>query len=229
VVSCGCCGVALAKKIDHTLLKPEAGTQEVRTLCEEAKEFSFAAVCIQPSWVTLAKALLSQSGVKVCCVAGFPLGAGTTAVKVYETRDAVLNGADEIDLVINAGWLKSGATAKLREELRAVRLAGREKVLKLILEAGRLTDEEKVRGTIFAREAGYEFVKTSTGFFGSGATVRDVQILKEAAGPHLKVKAAGGIRDHKFAKQLLEVGADRIGTSSSVKILNESKDACGKA
>jgi len=229
MLPCGCCGDALAKKIDHTLLKAEAGEQDVRTLCEEAKEFSFAAVCVQPCWVTLAKALLSQSGVKVCTVSGFPLGVGTTAVKVHETRDSVLNGADEIDFVVNVGWLKNGAIAKLREELRAARLAARGKIMKLILETGRLTNEEKVRGTIFAREAGFEFVKTSTGFFGSGATIGDVQILKEAAGPHVRVKAAGGIRDHKFVKQLLEAGIERIGTSSSVKILNESREACGKA
>ena len=214
-------GTAVGRYVDHTLLKPNATQEEVAKLCEEARQFCFASVCINPSYVALSAQLLRGSGVKICTVVGFPLGSTTSTVKALESRDAIANGADEIDMVINVGALKSGNDSLVYDDIKAVREATRGRVLKVILETSFLTKEEKVRACLLAKKAGADFVKTSTGFGGGGATVEDIRLMRETVGPLMGVKASGGIRDAKAAKDMIEAGATRLGTSASVAIVTD--------
>ncbi len=216
-------GSDTARYVDHTLLKPNATQEEIGKLCDEAKNFCFASVCVNPSYVALAAQLLRGSGVKVCTVVGFPLGSTTPTVKAIEARDAIANGADEIDMVINIGALKSGNDVVVYDDIKAVRDATRGKVLKVILETSLLSNEEKVRACVAAKKAGADFVKTSTGFGGGGATVEDIKLMRETVGPLMGVKASGGIRDAKIAADMLAAGATRLGTSASVAIVTDVK------
>lgn len=218
----------IAHMIDHTLLKPNATQEEIGKLCEEAKKFCFASVCVNPSYVPMAAQLLKGSGVKVCTVVGFPLGSTTPTVKAIEARDAIANGADEIDMVINVGALKSGNSQLALDDIKAVREATRGKVLKVILETSLLTREEKIKACQLSREAGADFVKTSTGFSSGGATVEDIQLMRQTVGPQMGIKASGGVRDLEFAKKLIAAGATRIGASASVSIATGKTAGKGK-
>ena len=209
----------LAKYIDHTVLKAAAVKTDIETLCQEAKQYSFASVCVNPCWVALCSSLLKGSGVKVCTVIGFPLGANTTDTKAFEAQDAVKNGAEEIDMVINIGALKSGMTDAVLADIKAVRAACEGKVLKVIIETSYLTDGEKETASKLSAQAGADFVKTSTGFSDKGATVEDVKLMKAASG--IKVKASGGIKTKEDALKMIEAGAGRLGTSSGIKIVAE--------
>ncbi|WP_202404767.1 deoxyribose-phosphate aldolase [Shimazuella alba] len=210
-----------AKMIDHTLLKPEATQEEIIKLCAEAREYGFASVCVNPVWVKVAAEELKGSNVKVCTVIGFPLGASTTAVKRFETEDAIKNGAEEVDMVMNIGLLKSGEDEVVEADIRSVVEAARGKALvKVIIETSLLTEEEKVRACEISMRASADFVKTSTGFGSGGATVKDVLLMRKVVGNKLGVKASGGIRDWNDLKSMLEAGANRIGASSGVKIMN---------
>jgi len=221
-------GSAAGRMIDHTLLKPNATQEEVAKLCQEAREFCFASVCVNPSYVAYAAQLLKGSGVLVCTVVGFPLGSTTPTVKAIEARDAIANGADEIDMVINVGALKSGNDALVFDDIRAVREATRGKVLKVILETSLLSNEEKVRACAMSKKAGADFVKTSTGFSGGGATVEDIRLMRETVGPLMGVKASGGIRDAKAAEAMIAAGATRLGTSASVAIVTNEASGGSK-
>lgn len=214
--------------VDHTLLKPGATQEEVAKLCQDARNYCFASVCVNPSYVALSARLLNGSGVKVCTVVGFPLGSTTPTVKAIEARDAIANGADEIDMVINVGALKSGNDAMVRDDIAAVRDATRGKILKVILETALLSDNEKVRACKIAKEVGADFVKTSTGFGPGGATEKDVRLMRETVGPRMGVKASGGIRDTSKAKQMIAAGATRLGTSASVSIVTDAAPTGGK-
>lgn len=214
----------LAKYIDHTLLKPDATKEDVIKLCEEAKRYSFASVCINPSFVKLAKEHLQNSTVKVCTVIGFPLGATTTISKVMETRDAIANGALEIDMVINVGAIKAKQWDIVKQDIEAVREASAGYILKVILETSLLTDEEKISACGISKDAGADFVKTSTGFGPGGATEHDVALMRKIVGPDIGVKASGGIRDYDTAVKMIEAGATRIGASASVAIV-QKKDS----
>ncbi|MGN0024069.1 MAG: deoxyribose-phosphate aldolase [Candidatus Avelusimicrobium sp.] len=208
-----------AKLIDHTILKPVATKEDVRRICDEAKTYGFFSVCINPYWVTYAKELLKGADVKVCTVIGFPLGANTTAVKEYETADALKNGADEIDMVINIGALKSGDYETVFNDIAAVRKACEGKILKVIIETSQLTEEEKVKACKLAAEAKADFVKTSTGFTGGGATVADVALMRASVPANMQVKASGGVRSREDFDAMVKAGATRIGASSGVKII----------
>jgi deoxyribose-phosphate aldolase len=210
----------LAALIDHTLLKPEATEAEVRKLCQEARDYHFCSVCVNTSWVSRCRDLLRGSGVKVCCVVGFPLGAMESRSKAYETREAIANGADEIDMVVNIGALKSRDLVLVEKDIRAVVQAARNKVTKVILETGLLTDDEKVIACQIAKKANATFVKTSTGFAkGSAATAEDIALMRRTVGPRMGVKASGGVRSLADARKMIEAGATRIGTSSGVAIV----------
>lgn len=208
-----------AKLIDHTLLKPAATRQDIRRLCEEARQYGFFSVCINPVWVSYAKEQLKGSDVKVCTVIGFPLGANTTAVKVYETEDALKNGADEIDMVINIGALKAQEYQTVLQDIQAVRKACMGHVLKVIIETSQLTDEEKVKACELSAQAEADFVKTSTGFTGGGATAPDVALMRKSIPAHMQVKASGGVRSRADFDAMVAAGATRIGASSGVKIV----------
>ncbi len=213
-------GRELARLIDHTLLKPTATRDEITVLCDEAKRYGFASVCIQPCYVSLAAQLLRLTNVKVCTVAGFPLGANRPETKSFETERAVADGAHEIDMVTNVGALKSRDDDLVERDIRAVVEACRGIVVsKVIIEAALLTDEEKVRICQIAKAAGADFVKTSTGFGPGGATPHDVRLMRATVGEDMGVKAAGGIRDLETAREMVEAGASRIGASASVKIV----------
>ncbi len=211
----------LAKKIDHTLLKPEATTSEIKSLCEEAKKFDFASVCVNPCHVPLCSSLLKNTDVKVCTVIGFPLGANTTETKRFETEQAISNGAQEVDMVINIGQLKTGNYEYVFNDVNQVVLAAKKNgaVCKVILETALLTDEEKIKACLICKEAGADFVKTSTGFSKGGATAGDVALMKYVVGSAVGVKASGGIRSREDADAMIASGADRIGASASVKIM----------
>ena len=209
----------LAPYIDHTLLKPEATGDQIKKLCREALEHHFYSVCINPSYVKLAAVELKSSPVKICAVIGFPLGATTTAVKAFEAREAVETGADELDMVIHVGALKSGDEAYVKKDIAAVVDAAGGKIVKVIIETGLLSDEEKVRACKLAQEAGAHFVKTSTGFGPGGAVVSDIQLMRETVGPGIGVKASGGVRTTETARKMLDAGATRIGTSSGITII----------
>ncbi|MDD6153618.1 MAG: deoxyribose-phosphate aldolase [Elusimicrobia bacterium] len=208
-----------AKLIDHTILKPVASKEDVRRICDEAKQHGFFSVCINPYWVAYAKELLQGTDVKVCTVIGFPLGANTTAVKEYETRDALKNGADEIDMVINLGALKSGDYDTVLSDISAVRKACEGHILKVIIETSQLTEEEKVKTCELAAKAGADFVKTSTGFTGGGATAADVALMRKSIPANMQVKASGGVRSREDFDAMVAAGATRIGASSGVKII----------
>lgn len=210
----------LNKYIDHTILKPESTEQQVAKIIEEAKEYDFASVCVNPTWVAYAAKGLAGTEVKVCTVIGFPLGANTPAVKAFETKDAIANGADEIDMVINIGALKSQNYDLVLEDIQAVVEASGDKLVKVIIETCLLTDEEKVKACQLSQEAGADFVKTSTGFSTGGATVVDVTLMRQTVRPDMGVKASGGARTYEDALAFIEAGATRIGASSGVAIMN---------
>ncbi|MHC3510628.1 deoxyribose-phosphate aldolase [Streptococcus suis] len=210
----------LNKYIDHTILKPETTQEQVEKILAEAKEYDFASVCVNPTWVALAAESLKDSDVKVCTVIGFPLGANTPAVKAFETKDAISNGADEIDMVINIGALKTGNYDLVLEDIKAVVAASGDKLVKVIIEACLLTDDEKVKACQLSQEAGVDYVKTSTGFSTGGATVADVALMRKTVGPDMGVKASGGARSYEDAIAFIEAGASRIGASSGVAIMN---------
>lgn len=205
--------------IDSTLLSPDAKKEQVVALCQEAKEERFASVCVNPDFVPLAHDLLAGTDVKVCTVVGFPLGSMTTSAKAFETKDALEKGADEIDMVLNVSALKDGEDDYVREEIKTLKACCGSKVLKVILECCLLTDEEKERACLLAKEAGADFVKTSTGFSKGGATVHDVALMRKAVGPEMGVKAAGGIRDRETMEKMVEAGATRIGTSRGKELV----------
>jgi deoxyribose-phosphate aldolase len=218
----------IAAYIDHTLLKPEATPVQVDQLIAEAKQYRFAAVCVNACYVRRAALALAGSPVKVAAVAGFPLGATLTQAKVYEAEQCILDGAQEIDMVINVGALKAGDDALVLADIAGVTNAAHRSnaICKVIIEAALLTDEEKVRACLLAKAAGADFVKTSTGFGPGGATVADVALMRKTVGPEMGVKAAGGVRDLAQAKAMIAAGATRIGASAGVKIVQE---AAGKA
>ncbi len=211
----------LAGMIDHTLLKPDATPQEIEQICGEAVEYKFASVCINPGYVTLAASLLRSSPVKVCTVIGFPLGATSTKSKVHEAEEAISNGAQEIDMVINIGRLKSGDFDYVENEIREIAGVGHAKaaIVKVIIETCLLSDDEKEKACLLAKEAGADFVKTSTGFSKGGATVSDVALMRRVVGNKMGVKASGGVRSYEDAVTMIENGATRIGTSSGIKIV----------
>ena len=215
----------VAGLIDHTLLKPDATRSEVEALCREAAEFHFATVCVNPAWVQTASRILRGRPVGVCAVVGFPLGATTPDVKAYETRRVVFDGAREVDMVINIGALKSGDLKTVERDIEAVTETCREggALSKVIIEAALLTDDEKVTACTLAKAAAADYVKTSTGFARSGATVADVQLMRRVVGPEMGVKAAGGVRDLEGVKAMAAAGASRIGASAGVKIVRESR------
>lgn len=213
---------ALAGLIDHTLLKPDATQEQILELCDEAAEYQFAAVCIQPTWVRLAASRLRGSGVGVCSVVGFPLGANTPDVKAYEARRCIFDGASEIDMVINIGALKSRDYQSVESDIRAVVGVARElgTLSKAIIETALLTQDEKIKATTLVAAAGADFVKTSTGFASGGATPEDVALMRQLVGSRLGVKAAGGVRDAASAEKMVEAGATRIGASAGIKIVS---------
>ncbi|NCG68404.1 deoxyribose-phosphate aldolase [Bacillus coagulans] len=212
----------LAAYIDHTLLKPEATEKDILKLTAEAAQYHFASVCIHPYWVKLAARELAGTGVKVCTVIGFPLGATTAETKAFETKKAIGDGADEIDMVINIGALKSGNTEAVEADIRAVVEAAQGKLVKVIIETCLLTNEEKELACRLSVKAGAPFVKTSTGFSTGGATVEDVKLMRQTVGDKAGVKASGGIHTKAEAEAMIEAGATRIGASSGVKIVSES-------
>jgi deoxyribose-phosphate aldolase len=211
--------VDIARIIDHTILKPEASEDAVKRICEEALKYKFASVCINPTNVELAAELLKNSEVRVCTVIGFPLGANTTEVKAFETEDAIKKGAQEVDMVINIGKLKSGQYDYVKNDIKAVVKAAKGKALtKVIIETCLLNNEEKKLVCKMAKEVGADFVKTSTGFSSGGATSEDVKLMRDTVGMDMGVKASGGIRNRKDAENVIKAGASRIGASASVAI-----------
>jgi len=214
----------IAKYIDHTILKPEATVEDVKKLCKEAREYDFASVCVNGCYANLVSTELTGSDVKTCVVVGFPLGAMTKEAKAFETSDAIKNGANEIDMVINVGALKDKNYTLLKEDIEAVVNAAKGKaIVKVIIETCLLTDEEKVKACEISKEAKADFVKTSTGFSNSGATKEDIALMRKTVGDDLGVKASGGVRDYKTAMEMINAGASRIGASASIAIVNESK------
>lgn len=208
------------KFIDHTLLKADSVKSQFDQLLDEAKEFDFASVCVNPSWVSYCAKELKGTDVKVCTVVGFPLGATTAETKAFETQNAIANGADEIDMVINIGLLKQGDYQAVEDDIRAVVEASGDKLVKVIIETCLLNDEEKVKACQLSVAAGADFVKTSTGFSTAGANVSDVKLMRQTVGPDIGVKAAGGTRSLEDAAAFINAGATRIGTSSGVKIVH---------
>lgn len=211
------------KYIDHTLLKPDAKIEDIDKLCLEAIEYDFASVCVNPCFVRYCSEKLKDSDVKVCTVIGFPLGATSTEAKVFETKQAVKDGADEIDMVINVSHLKANDDEYELNEIKKIRKACKGKILKVIIETCLLTDEEKIKICKIAKKAKADFVKTSTGFSTGGATVHDVKLMKKAVGKNVKVKASGGIRDYETFMDMIKAGAERVGASSGVKIMDGLK------
>jgi deoxyribose-phosphate aldolase len=212
--------IDLAPMIDHTLLRADATRKQIKQLCAEAREYGFASVCINSCWVRLCRDELRNSNVLVCTVIGFPLGAASRETKAFETRQAVEDGADEIDMVINIGRLKSKENDYVRRDIGAVvEAAGRQAHVKVILETCYLNDEEKTRGCLLSKQAGAHFVKTSTGFGKHGATLSDIALIRKVVGKDMGVKAAGGIRDYQSAVQMIEAGASRIGASASIAMV----------
>jgi deoxyribose-phosphate aldolase len=206
--------------IDHTLLKNDATREQVKKLCEEARQYKFASVCVNTTWVPVAKTLLRGSGVMVCCVVGFPLGAMSPASKAFEAREAVRQGADEVDMVINLGALKSRDYETVFEDIVRVVKASHPARVKVILETGALSNEEKIIGCTLSKLAGAAFVKTSTGMGQGGATVEDIALMRRCVGSEMGVKASGGVRTRDDAEKMAQAGASRIGASASVSIVN---------
>ena len=209
-------------KVDHTLLAPEATWEQIRVICDQGMKYETASVCIPSGYVKQAKEYTGNR-LAICTVIGFPCGYETTAVKLFQTEDAVKNGADEIDMVINIGWLKDGKDEQVLEEIRAVRQACQGKILKVIIETCLLTEEEKIRMCKIVTESGADFIKTSTGFSKAGATFEDVALFAAHVGTGIKIKAAGGIRSFADAEEFIRLGADRLGTSRLVKIMESGK------
>ena len=212
----------LAKMIDHTRLKPETKHAKIQQLCEEAVTYGFVAVCINPVHVAYASELLKDTDVKVCSVIGFPLGASLSVIKAAEAKEAVKSGAHEIDMVVNVGALRDENHNLVRSDIEAVVAASGDAHVKVILETGLLTDDQKRQGCLLSKEAGAHFVKTSTGFGPGGATVEDVALMRRDVGPNMGIKAAGGIRTLETAKAIIEAGATCIGASAGVKIVQEA-------
>ena len=212
--------MAINRYIDHTLLKPESTQTQIDKLIAEAVEHQFASVCVNPTWVSYAAKALKGTEVNVCTVIGFPLGANTSSVKAFEAKDAVAKGADEIDMVINIGRLKSGQYDAVEADIRAVVEASGDKLVKVIIETCLLTDDEKVKACQLAVTAGADYVKTSTGFSTAGANIADVTLMRKTVGPNIGVKAAGGTRSYADAESFIKAGATRIGTSAGVAIVN---------
>lgn len=213
-----------AKMIDHTILKADATVEQVEALCGEAMEYGFASVCVNSSFVPFCAEMLADSDVKVCTVVGFPLGAMSTAGKVMETRQAILDGADEIDMVVHVGMIKSGDWDYVESDIQEVVDEAKGKAaVKVIIETCLLTDEEKVRVCQISRDAGADFVKTSTGFSTGGATAEDVALMRKTVGPEMGVKASGGVRTLAAAEAMVQAGATRIGTSSGIAIIEEAE------
>jgi deoxyribose-phosphate aldolase len=214
----------LAGLIDHTLLKPNASEDEIERICQEAINYGFWSVCVNPSYVSCASHFVKNKGVRVCSVVGFPFGSNTLEVKIHETKNAIQDGANEIDMVINLGVLKSGKNELVKHEIESIVEEGkrqRDTIIKVIIETGLLSEKEKIRVCKLVKESGADFVKTSTGFNSSGATISDIKLLRNIVGPDFGVKASGGIRTYRDAMNMIEAGANRIGTSSSVLIINE--------
>lgn len=211
----------LAKYIDHTLLKPQAAREDIEKLCREARQYGFFSVCVNPYWVSFCKDQLKGSDVKVCTVIGFPLGANTTEAKVFEAKDALKNGADELDMVINLGAVKSEDWDAVLQDIKAVRAAGKDFTLKVIIETSVLTQEEKIKACELCAQAGADFVKTSTGFTGGGATAEDVRLMRAHVPANMQVKASGGVRTREDFDAMTAAGATRIGASAGVKIIEE--------
>ncbi|RHH71068.1 MULTISPECIES: deoxyribose-phosphate aldolase [Vagococcus] len=212
----------LAKYVDHTLLKPDATREQIKTLCEEAAEYDFASVCVNPFWVSYAAEILADAKAKVCTVIGFPLGANTTETKVFETTNAIENGAEEIDMVINIGALKNKEYDIVEQDIAAVVKASHPKaIVKVIIETCLLTDEEIVKACELSVSANADFVKTSTGFSTGGATPKDVKLMKDTVKDNAFVKASGGVRSKEDAFTMIEMGADRLGTSSGILLIKE--------
>ncbi len=209
----------LERMIDSTNLRPDATTEDIKKLCRDAKKYNFASVCVNPCFVSLAADLLISVEVKVCCAIGFPLGAATPESKVFEAKDAVRNGADEIDMVINIGALKDKKYEIVKKEIRDIVDVVGKVVVKVIIETCYLTDEEKIKACLIAKEAGAHFVKTSTGFGPKGATAEDVALMRKTVGPNMGIKASGGIRTIDDAVKMINAGANRIGTSRAVEIV----------
>jgi len=214
----------MSSYIDHTLLKPEATREDIIRLCREAVKYKFYSVCINPSHVLTAARELQNTGVKVCAVVGFPLGATTTEVKAFEAAEAVDNGADEIDMVIHIGALKSGDQDYVRNDIAAVVRAAKKSPVKVIIETGLLSENEKKLACSLASEAGAAFVKTSTGFGPGGASIADIQLMRETIGPEVGIKASGGVRTAEIAREMIKAGAARIGTSSGPALVNFDND-----
>lgn len=216
--------VDLAKAIDHTLLKPDASLEDIQVLCDEAAKNNFFSVCVNPVWVKMAASRLFFADTKICTVVSFPLGSSSTESKVKETEVAIEQGADEIDMVISIGMVKSFDWERVIEDIRQVTEAAHPRaLLKVIIETSLLTDQEKVYACMASRKAGADFVKTSTGFSGGGATARDIALMKFVVGGELQVKASGGVRDYQTAITMIANGADRIGASSSLQIIQGSQ------
>lgn len=209
-----------AAMIDHTLLKQDATKGQIEQICAEAKQYVFASVCVNPTWIKLAASLLEGTDVKVCTVIGFPLGASTSETKAFETRDAIEKGATEIDMVINVGELKDGNYDYVQKDIEAVVKAANGTLVKVIIESCLLTDEEKVKACELAVAAGADYVKTSTGFSTGGATPEDIALMRKTVGPTIGVKASGGVRSLEDMKAMIDNGATRIGASSGVAIMN---------
>lgn len=208
------------KLIDHTALKPNTNKESILKLIAEAKTYDFASVCVNPCWVALAHQELKNTDVKVCTVIGFPLGANTTEVKVFETKDAIEKGAQEIDMVINIAMLKDKEYDYVENEIHQIVEAAKDKaIVKVIIEACLLTDEEKIKACELSQKAGADFVKTSTGFSTGGATVHDIALMRKTVGAEIGVKASGGVHTHEEALAMIEAGANRIGASAGVKLL----------
>ncbi len=214
----------LAQYIDHTLLKPDATEQQISAVCNEAKQYNFASVCVNPTHVKLAEKLLENSGVKVCTVIGFPLGASSSQVKVFETEQAIKDGATEIDMVINLGALKDGNHTLVEQDIAGVANAAHKSnaICKVIIETSLLNQQEKIKACRLSQQAGADFVKTSTGFSGGGATVEDISLMRETVGPDMGVKASGGIKTYADAQNMIQAGATRLGASAGIRIIQEA-------
>ncbi|HAP56545.1 MAG TPA: deoxyribose-phosphate aldolase [Sphaerochaeta sp.] len=215
----------IAKYIDHTVLAPTATRDKIEQICKEADQYKFASVCVNSCWVALCAKLLEKSEVKVCTVVGFPLGAMSSESKAYEAKKAVLAGADEVDMVINIGYLKNHDDDLVQDDIAMVKAASGNATLKVIIETCLLTDEEKVRACRLAKASGADFVKTSTGFSTGGATVEDIKLMRKAVGPELGVKASGGIRTYADARAMIDAGATRIGASAGIAIVEGQNGA----
>ncbi|MDA9470827.1 deoxyribose-phosphate aldolase [Enterococcus sp. 5H] len=217
----------IAKMIDHTALKPETTKEMIVKLCQEAKEYQFASVCVNPYWVQLSSNELKGTGIDVCTVIGFPLGANTSETKAFETKNAIANGATEVDMVINVGALKSGDLDTVEADIRAVVEASGDVLVKVILETCLLTKEEIVKVSELSVKAGADFVKTSTGFSTGGATAEDIALMRKTVGPDIGVKASGGVRTNEDVMVMIEAGASRIGASAGVSIVSGNNDEQG--